>query len=34
MKQTVLVIFGGASTEHEISCQSAINVIEIGRAHV
>ncbi|MCI2110275.1 MAG: D-alanine--D-alanine ligase [Acidaminococcaceae bacterium] len=28
MKQTVLVIFGGASTEHEISCQSAINVIE------
>ena len=27
MKQTVLVLFGGQSTEHEISCVSAANVI-------
>lgn len=26
-KQTVAVIFGGVSTEHEISCKSAVNVI-------
>ena len=27
-KQTVAVFFGGQSSEHEISCLSAVNVIE------
>lgn len=27
MKQTLLMVFGGQSTEHEISCRSVINVI-------
>ena len=27
MKKTVLVLFGGQSSEHEVSCKSAINVI-------
>lgn len=27
-KQTIAVIFGGQSSEHEVSCMSAINVIE------
>ena len=27
MKKTVLVLFGGQSSEHEVSCKSAVNVI-------
>ena len=27
MKQTVCVIFGGKSSEHEVSCRSAANVL-------
>ena len=37
MKKTVVVLFGGQSSEHEISCMSAQTVVgamEIGRAHV
>ncbi len=28
MKETVVVLFGGQSSEHEVSCMSAVNVIE------
>lgn len=28
MKETVVVLFGGQSSEHVVSCMSAVNVIE------
>lgn len=28
MKQTVLAIFGGNSTEHEVSCRSVVNIVK------
>lgn len=28
MKQTLLAVFGGRSTEHEISCKSAVNIVK------
>ena len=27
MKQTLLAVFGGRSTEHEISCKSVVNIV-------
>ena len=28
MKETIAVLFGGQSSEHVVSCMSAVNVIE------
>ncbi len=28
MKQTIVVLFGGQSSEHVVSCMSAVNIIE------
>ena len=31
MKKTVAVLFGGQSSEHEVSCLSAVNIISNGK---
>ena len=28
MKETVLAVFGGRSTEHEVSCKSVVNIVK------
>ena len=28
MKETIAVLFGGQSSEHEVSCMSVLNIIE------